>query len=173
MRHLTIISFGEGAERRVAAAQSTHSQKDFVTWMWDGNLWEMLSVKQKAVKINLTKVSMMLNTCLMKALSQNPPCFRLSMSFSSILNHLLPLAHSTKNVICSHILPLLLLFSWVLLPSQLLCCCHLPRHQSCHLLPQPPQFSSLLVFPNRGTSSECLPSSQSPHPPSSFKPHFE
>lgn len=60
----------------MAASQGSHSQRDFVTWRWDGSLWKMLSVKQKAVKINLTKVSVMLNTCLMKALSQNPPFFR-------------------------------------------------------------------------------------------------
>lgn len=129
MRHLTAKSFDEEAERRVAAAQSTCSQRDFVTWRWDGSLWKMLSVRQKGVKINLTKVSMMLNTCLMKALLQNSIFFRISVSFFSILYHLLPLNHSTTaqevKVISSHLcLPLLLLFSWALLPSHLPCCCH-------------------------------------------------
>lgn len=179
MSHLTAKSLEEGAERRVAAAQSACSQRHSVTCRWDGSLWKMRSVKQKAVKINLTKVSTIFNTCLMKALSQNPFFFRPSVSFSSILYHLLPLNHSTTaqevKVKSSHLgLPLLLLFSWALLLSQLPCCCHPLRHQSYHTLPQPPQeFSPLLVFPSRGNSSQWHPSSQSPCSPSSFWPHFE
>lgn len=155
MRHLTAKSFEEGVERRVAAAQSNRSHRDFVTWRWDGSLWKMLSVKQKAVKINLTKVFMILNTCLMKALSQNPPFFWTINGFfqhlvsSSALKSFHYSTRSQSHLFSSwspiitrfHVLFLHPDFSSILQP----CCCHTLRHKSCPTcLPAP---VSTGVFP--------------------------
>lgn len=158
----------------MAAAQSNCSHRDFVTWRWDGSLWKMLSVKQKAVKINLTKVFMILNTCLMKVLSQNPPFF---WTINGFFQHLVSSSalksfhYSTRSQ--SHLFsswsPIITRFHVLFLhpPALLL------SHPQTQVLPHLPPCPSLhRSFPH-SFSTEALHHSDFPTPkPHDPLPHF-